>query len=177
MFTQLKTRKLWFDGNITVPPNELSKALSVCSSDKISVDAITPEVKQFNRFSTTQIGTKTDCNELDKTWRLPAHYASLDVTKYVLARLEALIIEDNHDDEYASIAVKRVLYELRAFESRELLDLLRTVIYVMETFRERNQVWGVGRGSSVASYVLFLIGAHDVDSIKYELDFTEFMHT
>jgi DNA polymerase III alpha subunit len=41
--------------------------------------------------------------------------------------------------------------------------------------KERNIVWGVGRGSSVASYVLFLIGTHKVDSVKYELDFNEFL--
>jgi DNA polymerase III alpha subunit len=32
----------------------------------------------------------------------------------------------------------------------------------------------VGRGSSVASYVLFLIGVHKIDPIKYELPIEEF---
>jgi DNA polymerase III alpha subunit len=36
-------------------------------------------------------------------------------------------------------------------------------------------VWGVGRGSSVASYVLFLIGVHRIDSMKYNLDYKEFL--
>ena len=31
--------------------------------------------------------------------------------------------------------------------------------------RENNIVWGVGRGSPVASYVLFLIGVHRINSI------------
>ena len=34
---------------------------------------------------------------------------------------------------------------------------------------------GVGRGSSVASYILYLIGVHRIDSIKYNLDWKEFL--
>jgi DNA polymerase III alpha subunit len=41
--------------------------------------------------------------------------------------------------------------------------------------RENDIVWGVGRGSSVASYTLYLIGVHKIDSIKYELDINEFL--
>jgi DNA polymerase III alpha subunit len=41
--------------------------------------------------------------------------------------------------------------------------------------RSNNIVWGVGRGSSVASYVLYLLGVHKVDSIKYGLDIREFL--
>jgi DNA polymerase III alpha subunit len=36
-------------------------------------------------------------------------------------------------------------------------------------------LWGVGRGSSVASYCLYILGVHKVDSIKYELDIHEFL--
>jgi DNA polymerase III alpha subunit len=41
--------------------------------------------------------------------------------------------------------------------------------------RKNKIVWGVGRGSSVASYVLFLIGIHKVNSLKYNLDIKEFL--
>ena len=47
--------------------------------------------------------------------------------------------------------------------------------YMIDTFRKNDIVWGVGRGSSVASYVLFLIGVHKTDSMLYELDVTEFL--
>jgi DNA polymerase III alpha subunit len=40
--------------------------------------------------------------------------------------------------------------------------------------RDNNIVWGVGRGSSVASYVLYLLGIHKIDSIKYNLSPDEF---
>jgi DNA polymerase III alpha subunit len=49
------------------------------------------------------------------------------------------------------------------------------MIYLVDFMRENNIVWGVGRGSSVASYVLYLIGVHKVDSIQFDLDWREFL--
>ena len=56
-----------------------------------------------------------------------------------------------------------------------MLDLLFCLKYIVDTLRENNVVWGVGRGSSVASYVLYLLGVHKIDSIKYNLDWREFL--
>ena len=40
----------------------------------------------------------------------------------------------------------------------------------------QNQViWGVGRGSSVASFVLYKLGVHKIDSLYYNLDVHEFL--
>jgi DNA polymerase III alpha subunit len=55
------------------------------------------------------------------------------------------------------------------------MDLLKYLKYLVDTMRENKIVWGVGRGSSVASYALYLIGVHKVDSIKYQLDINEFL--
>ena len=49
------------------------------------------------------------------------------------------------------------------------------LIYIIETMRKHELVWGVGRGSSVASYVLYLLGVRKVDSLKYNLDIKEFL--
>lgn len=70
---------------------------------------------------------------------------------------------------------KRVDEELELFIQHGMFDLLFYLKYLVDTMRENNIVWGVGRGSSVASYVLFLIGIHKIDSIKYELDIHEFL--
>ena len=45
----------------------------------------------------------------------------------------------------------------------------------IDTLREKNVVWGVGRGSSVASFCLFLIGVHKVNPILYKLKINEFL--
>ena len=41
--------------------------------------------------------------------------------------------------------------------------------------RDNQVIWGVGRGSSVASYVLYLIGIHKIDSMYYDLPINEFL--
>lgn len=69
----------------------------------------------------------------------------------------------------------RVSQELELFIQHGMIDLLHYLKYLVDTMRNNNIVWGVGRGSSVASYVLFLIGVHKVDSIKYNLDIREFL--
>ena len=53
--------------------------------------------------------------------------------------------------------------------------LLCYLKYLVDTMREHNIVWGVGRGSSVASYCLYLLGVHKINSIKFELDIKEFL--
>ena len=70
---------------------------------------------------------------------------------------------------------ERVSEELELFIQHGMLDLLFYLKYLVDTMRENNIVWGVGRGSSVASFVLYLIGIHKVNSLKYNLDIKEFL--
>jgi len=74
-----------------------------------------------------------------------------------------------------SIEYERAYEELKEFDERGMYNLLRYMIYLVDFMRENNIVWGVGRGSSVASYVLYLIGVHRIDSIQYGLDWREFL--
>jgi DNA polymerase III alpha subunit len=69
----------------------------------------------------------------------------------------------------------RVSEELELFIQHGMLDLLYYLKYLVDTMRDNKVVWGVGRGSSVASYCLFLIGIHKIDSLKYKLDIKEFL--
>ena len=69
----------------------------------------------------------------------------------------------------------RVDLELDEFEQRNLSDLLRFLVYFVDTVRTNNIVYGVGRGSSIASYVLYLLKVHRIDSFKYNLDIKEFL--
>ena len=71
--------------------------------------------------------------------------------------------------------IGRVEMELTEFKTRNLFPVLKVLIYIIDTMRKNNLVWGIGRGSSVASYVLYLIGVHKVDSLKYNLDIKEFL--
>jgi len=87
----------------------------------------------------------------------------MDIAKYVLDLCRT-------DQE-----LQRVGEELLLYQERDLFDLLRYLKYMIDTLRKNNIVWGVGRGSSVASYVLFLIGVHKIDSLYYKLSVDEFL--
>jgi DNA polymerase III alpha subunit len=97
-------------------------------------------------------------------WLMPEEYKTLDI--------EAWLYEQTPpwDPQHT-----RVAEELEAYKARNMLDLLRWLKYFVDTCSKENIVWGLGRGSSVASYVLFLIGVHSIDSIKYNLDWQEFL--
>jgi len=69
----------------------------------------------------------------------------------------------------------RVKDELDLYQQFNLRQILIIAKYLVDTFRKNQLVWGVGRGSSVASYCLYLIGLHKIDSIKYNLDVREFL--
>ena len=96
-------------------------------------------------------------------WYFPEQYKNLDIEKHIkyLAETEQQL--------------SRVEQELELYKKFNLYTVLRYLVYLIDTMRNNNIVWGVVRGSSVSSYVLFLMGVHKVDSIKYGLDIHEFL--
>jgi DNA polymerase III alpha subunit len=96
-------------------------------------------------------------------WYMPDEYKQMNIAEYVLSKTT------NEEQK------QRVLTELEMFAERGMENVLRFMVYLIDTMRKNNIVWGVGRGSSVSSYVLYLIGIHKVDSIKFELDIKEFL--
>lgn len=100
---------------------------------------------------------------LQKNWHMPKEYKDMDIAEYVLG-----LCREEHE-------LQRVGQELLLFQERDAFDLLRYMKYLVDILRKNNIVWGVGRGSSVASYVLFLIGVHKIDSLFYSLDIDEFL--
>ena len=102
-------------------------------------------------------------NECQKNWYMPNEYKNLDIAKWLL------------DQCNTQEKLQRVGQELLLYQERELIDLLKFLKYLVDTMRENKIVWGLGRGSSVSSYVLYLIGVHKIDSMYYDLDITEFL--
>ena len=68
----------------------------------------------------------------------------------------------------------RVSQELELFISNGMYDVLYVMKYIVDTLRANNIIWGVGRGSGVASYLLHIIGVHKIDPIKYSIPIEEF---
>ena len=107
--------------------------------------------------------------EFDKkninNWYMPKEYYDIDVKKYLLDKCQTQEERDRVEQEYV------------LFEKKKFIKVLQFLIYFIDTLRANNVVWGVGRGSSVASFCLFLIGVHKINPMLYNLDYTEFLRS
>lgn len=128
------------------------------------------KLQQVSEISLLQIDQTLDnitVNDFDKIhqndWFMPEEYKNLDIAQWILAQCQ-------NDSE-----LTRAGEELVEFQARNMMPLLQWLKYLVDTCRKNNIVWGVGRGSSVSSFVLFLIGVHKIDPIKYELDWRDFL--
>ena len=96
-------------------------------------------------------------------WHMPQEYKTLDIAQHVLdlCKTEA--------------ELQRCGHELLLYQERGLFDLLKYLKYLVDIMKQNNVIWGVGRGSSVASYVLYKLGVHRIDSMFYDLQPEEFL--
>jgi len=102
---------------------------------------------------------KQNCDE----WHMPESYYQINVLQWLLDKCQ------NDEEKF------RVQMEYELFEKKQFIRVLQFLIYFVDTLRANNIVWGVGRGSSVASFCLFLIGVHKINPMLYNLDITEFL--
>jgi DNA polymerase III alpha subunit len=100
---------------------------------------------------------------LQTDWFMPEEYRDFDVEQWCLNKCTT------------PEQISRVKAEIAAYTDRGMIPLLQWTKHFVDTCIENNIVWGVGRGSSVASFVLFLLGVHQIDSVKYNLDWQEFL--
>lgn len=98
-----------------------------------------------------------------KNWHMPEDYKNLDIASHVLGLC-------NSEAE-----LQRCGAELLLYQERDLFDLLKYLKYLVDVMTANQVIWGVGRGSSVASYVLYKLGIHRIDSLYYNLDIQEFL--
>ncbi len=96
-------------------------------------------------------------------WHMPAEYYEINVLQWLLDKCQ-------NDEEK-----ERVQLEYDLFEKKQFIRVLQFLIYFVDTLRNNNIVWGVGRGSSVSSFCLFLIGVHKINPMLYNLDYKEFL--
>lgn len=166
---------LWPDGSIQVTPDKvLDFTLRLGSRgqlDKLSVTELTPEILRFNSLSDHPLCVKSDVTiDFPPRWILPNKYLELDIDAYLLKLADQV----EHDDLY-EIRLERLSAEICLFKEHELEPILRILVYVIETLTEKKIVWGVGRGSSCSSYILYLMGLHQVDPVKFEISISDFI--
>jgi hypothetical protein len=97
------------------------------------------------------------------SWHMPDEYKQLDIAAHILGLCQS------------EAELQRCGEELLLYQERNLFDLLRYLKYLVDVMTANCVIWGVGRGSSVASYVLYQLGVHRIDSLYYKLDCREFL--
>jgi DNA polymerase III alpha subunit len=151
MWTETNTEEQLIQGVLKHGPDILDHCL--CSDDLTTyIDRIHQEHLHYPIPPT--IVYKTN-------WFIPSEYKNMNIEQFLLDQCP----NENHD---------RLAYELELYRKNDMIPVLQTMKYIVDTLRKNNIVWGVGRGSSVASYVLFLLGVHKIDSVKYKLPIEEF---
>ena len=118
-----------------------------------------PVINTLPKRSPVQEFDKQNCEK----WHMPEKYYQINVLEWLLDKCQS-------DEERI-----RVQTEYALFEKKKFIRVLQFLIYFVDTLRANNVVWGVGRGSSVASFCLFLIGVHKINPLLYNLDITEFL--
>lgn len=178
--TKLSSRTLRFDGISILDPYQVEDfLLRGLKVQDIRITRMTPEINQFNAnviFDDRIRVLETEELKFDQSWKLPTKYLELDIDQHVLAVFGERVLGLEYDSAQIELAITRVALELQEFKARKLENLLRTIVFVLDRFKETGQIYGVGRGSSCASYVLFLLGLHVVDSILYNVPIEEFFH-
>lgn len=137
----------------------------VLTSDQIKFDPVLniqniPELIEY-RLSDKEVDQFDQ--EHSSNWFMPEEYKSFDIAKWVLQQCKT-------DEE-----LQRAGEELMLFQERDMFVLLQYMKFLVDTMRRHNIVWGVGRGSSISSFVLYLIGIHRVNSLYYDLSIDEFL--
>lgn len=122
-----------------------------------------PTFIQYNEMAMQAISVEDFDHRNQGQWLMPDEYKNLDIAEYVLSLCDS------------EAALQRVGEELLLYQARDLFDLLRYLKFLVDVMKSNNMIWGVGRGSSVSSYVLYLLKIHRIDSLHYNLDIAEFL--
>jgi DNA polymerase III alpha subunit len=152
---------MYIDDNEIVELMLANRQVKILPSNKTSFQQFESTCKKYG----LDVPFKLASDRSDIHWAMPPEYENLDLHKHIEKLHPDLTLSQWH----------RVDDELKEFETRSLGDLLRFLCYFVSALRSNNIVYGVGRGSSIASYVLYLIGIHRIDSYKFNLDIKEFL--
>ena len=144
-----------FNGVIVDPPVDIETAALILQD--------VPKFIKYDKYAEENLSVEEFDHRNQQRWFMPEEYKQLDIAKLVL------------DLCITPAELQRVGHELILYQERNLFDLLRYLKYLVDVMKTNRMIWGVGRGSSVASYVLYLLGVHRVNSLFYELDPEEFL--
>lgn len=155
--------------NLLMQGRELDSLKNVVVDDSVNLEQLAKFIERPESLLTWSFpyNATTSVPEFhlsqQMSWHMPNEYQQLDIAAHVLG------LCDNESE------LQRCGQELLLYQERNLFDLLRYLKYLVDVMQQNNVIWGVGRGSSVASHVLYKLGVHRIDSLHYNLDVNEFL--
>ena len=166
----LSTRIIDDDGNVIYTHKGLMEYLIKYKQFPSELLYMDNEVEQFNKYAnmfdipTIKLPKNLINHEKRKNnWFYPAEYNEIDLEVYFISLCKT-------PDEK-----ERVLLELKEYKRTNMEKLLRFAIFLKDFMNKEGIFNGVGRGSSVCSFCLYLIGLTYINPIKYDLDIKDFL--
>tara|TARA_B100000029_G_scaffold423457_1_gene430644 strand:+ start:428 stop:871 length:444 start_codon:yes stop_codon:yes gene_type:complete len=144
----------------------LDKSLNPIYTENEAVKVLLNDVEPWDfcvENKTDIFKTPNEDEYRSTTWWMPEDYEEFNIEEFLLNKAQS------------EIERNRIIEELNLYKERDLINLLRFLKYFVDKCNENNIALGIGRGSSVGSFCLYLLGVHKVNSIKYNLDIKEFL--
>lgn len=131
------------------------------------------DVKLFNNYSYKNFDdiyykipeTLKSLEERKNTWFYPEEYDKINLEEYF----------NNLVQTYPQPYKDRVVEELKLYKEKGMEKFLRFCLYFSKIIQEKDLCVGIGRGSSCASLLLYLLQIHLVNPMEYGLDIKEFL--
>lgn len=176
--TELDSYTLFFDGSVQV---DSSKVLDLIESGVpprlIYCNNLTPDLIEYNKFASKndKIKNKETVEIPEVEWSVSNSVLDVDIYSVLMDKLQKDL---NLPSSQTTIKERasRFEEEFELFKRDELLPLLKILVHIINRMLSESIVWGVGRGSSTSSYILYLIGMHDIDPILHDITIDDFFH-
>ena len=152
--------------DLVMKGNDLNQFTEIIIEPDIQTDKIRevdPTIKNLFTYQKPDTSVQDFDLKNQSNWHMAQEYRDLDIAEYVLSLCSS-------QEE-----LQRCGKELLLYQQKDLFNLLCYLKYLVDVMTENGIIWGVGRGSSVSSYVLYKIGVHKIDSMYYDLDPEEFL--
>lgn len=171
---QLSDRWIADDGTVVCPHDSLMVLARDRGDPSLAASEPDPRTDRYNSISPRKIRIVTDDGEVTGPdpstlgWTTPEPFASIDLADLIRCGLEQMDLLGSQEH------LDRAAAELAEIEARGMTGMVRHVAWMVYDWRQRGVVWGVGRGSSCASLVLYLVGLHRIDPVRWRVSMGEF---
>lgn len=161
------TRILLNSGDSIVTPQAAAELLFLNGE-------LPPGVKVQDSFDTDAYHTWKGVSVGERAIDGPAPSPQQDFSEGQVESLLDKLATHRRDDTSEAAHFQRIEKEIDYFERIGAVGFLLNLDNLIQEFQKADVIWGVGRGSSCASYLLYLLRVHDINPIKYDIPFSEF---